>query len=151
MLRAVEKVEAPDKYTVKFTLKEPFVWFLDMLANPMAVAAIVAETISREAAAHRGSVAPDRVADRLHAAPSDSGRRRGADARREGVRQGPRRAAREARPEPTAARPVLRVAGQGRPRRPRRVAVDEAAGAGGDRPGAARHLPACRAWPHRRA
>ena len=24
-----------DKYTVKFTLKEPFAWFLDMLANPM--------------------------------------------------------------------------------------------------------------------
>src|SRR5207249_1325223 len=34
MLRSVDKVEAPDKYTVKFTLKEPFAWFLDMLANP---------------------------------------------------------------------------------------------------------------------
>src|SRR6266545_1534296 len=29
MLRSVEKVEAIDKYTMKFTLKEPFVWFLD--------------------------------------------------------------------------------------------------------------------------
>src|SRR5438477_6724974 len=36
MLKAVEKVEAVDKYTVKFTLKEPFAWFLDMLANPIA-------------------------------------------------------------------------------------------------------------------
>ena len=34
MLKAVDKVEAVDKYTVKFTLKEPFAWFLDMLANP---------------------------------------------------------------------------------------------------------------------
>jgi len=34
MLKSVDKVEAVDKYTVKFTLKEPFVWFLDMLSNP---------------------------------------------------------------------------------------------------------------------
>jgi len=34
MLRSVDKVEALDRYTVKFTLKEPFAWFLDMLANP---------------------------------------------------------------------------------------------------------------------
>ena len=32
MLSSVDKVEAQDKYTVKFTLKEPYVWFLDMLA-----------------------------------------------------------------------------------------------------------------------
>ena len=37
MLRAVERVEAVDRYTVKFTLKEPFAWFLDMIANPMAL------------------------------------------------------------------------------------------------------------------
>jgi ABC-type transport system substrate-binding protein len=36
MLSSVDKVEAPDKYTVKFTLKEPYVWFLDMLANSHA-------------------------------------------------------------------------------------------------------------------
>src|SRR5438876_1374021 len=47
MLRAVEKVEAPDKYTVKFTLKEPFVWFLDMLANPMAVAIVARECVEK--------------------------------------------------------------------------------------------------------
>ena len=43
MLKSVEKVEAIDKYTVKFTLKEPFVWFLDMLANPHAVAIVARE------------------------------------------------------------------------------------------------------------
>jgi ABC-type transport system substrate-binding protein len=36
MLSSVDKVEALDKYTVRFTLKAPFVWFLDVLANPMA-------------------------------------------------------------------------------------------------------------------
>jgi peptide/nickel transport system substrate-binding protein len=42
MLKAVDKVEAVDKHTVKFTLKEPYAWFLDTLASPM-VAAIVAK------------------------------------------------------------------------------------------------------------
>src|SRR5205807_8173842 len=37
MLRSVDKVEATDKYTVKFTLREPFAWFLDMVSNPHAV------------------------------------------------------------------------------------------------------------------
>ena len=32
MLECVDKIEALDKYTVKFTLKEPFAWFLDVLA-----------------------------------------------------------------------------------------------------------------------
>ena len=32
-LEAVERIEAPDKYTVKFTLKEPFTWFVDILAS----------------------------------------------------------------------------------------------------------------------
>ena len=47
MLRSVDKVEAVDKYTVKFTLKEPFAWFLDMLANPMAVAIIAKECVEK--------------------------------------------------------------------------------------------------------
>src|SRR5437867_4441955 len=34
MLDSVTKVEPVDRYTVKFTLKEPFAWFLDMIANP---------------------------------------------------------------------------------------------------------------------
>jgi peptide/nickel transport system substrate-binding protein len=47
MLRSVDKVEAVDKYTVKFTLKEPFAWFLDMLASPMAVAIVPKESIEK--------------------------------------------------------------------------------------------------------
>jgi peptide/nickel transport system substrate-binding protein len=47
MLRSVDKVEAVDKYTVKFTLKEPFAWFLDMLANPMAVCIIAKECLDK--------------------------------------------------------------------------------------------------------
>ncbi len=37
MLAVARPVEALDKYTVRFTLKEPYVWFLDILANPHAV------------------------------------------------------------------------------------------------------------------
>jgi peptide/nickel transport system substrate-binding protein len=33
LLEQVERIEAPDKYTVKFTLKEPFAWFLESLAS----------------------------------------------------------------------------------------------------------------------
>ncbi len=33
LLGMVDKVEAPDKYTVKFTLKEPNAWFVDRLAS----------------------------------------------------------------------------------------------------------------------
>jgi peptide/nickel transport system substrate-binding protein len=47
MLKAVDKVEAVDKHTVKFTLKEPSAWFLDTLASPM-VAAIVAKDSSEK-------------------------------------------------------------------------------------------------------
>jgi peptide/nickel transport system substrate-binding protein len=32
-LEMVDKIDAPDKYTVKFTLKEPYAWFLDQLAS----------------------------------------------------------------------------------------------------------------------
>jgi len=47
MLRSVDKVEALDKHTVKFTLKEPFVWFLDMLSNPHAVAIVAKEVVDK--------------------------------------------------------------------------------------------------------
>jgi peptide/nickel transport system substrate-binding protein len=47
MLRSVDRVEALDRYTVKFTLKEPFAWFLDMLANPMAVAIVAREAVEK--------------------------------------------------------------------------------------------------------
>src|SRR5262245_9404041 len=32
LLESVDKIEAPDRYTVKFTLKEPNAWFIDQLA-----------------------------------------------------------------------------------------------------------------------
>ena len=47
MLKAVERVEATDRYTVKVTLKEPFAWFLDMLASPMAVAIVAREVVDK--------------------------------------------------------------------------------------------------------
>src|SRR6266404_3816605 len=40
LLKSVDKVEAVDKYTVKFSLKEPYAWFLDILASPMVVAMV---------------------------------------------------------------------------------------------------------------
>jgi peptide/nickel transport system substrate-binding protein len=43
MLKSVDKVEAVDKHTVKFTLKEPYAWFLDTLASPMVVAIVPKE------------------------------------------------------------------------------------------------------------
>jgi peptide/nickel transport system substrate-binding protein len=36
-----------DKYTVRFTLKEPFAWFLDMIASPMAGAIIAKECVEK--------------------------------------------------------------------------------------------------------
>ena len=47
MLAALDKVEVVDKYTVKMTLKEPYVWFLDMVANPMALAIIAKEAVEK--------------------------------------------------------------------------------------------------------
>jgi peptide/nickel transport system substrate-binding protein len=47
MLGSLDKVEATDKHTVKFTLKEPFAWFLDTLANPMAVAIVAKECVDK--------------------------------------------------------------------------------------------------------
>jgi peptide/nickel transport system substrate-binding protein len=37
LLEAVDRVEVVDRYTVKFLLKEPFVWLLDILANAMCM------------------------------------------------------------------------------------------------------------------
>jgi peptide/nickel transport system substrate-binding protein len=47
MLSSLDKVEALDKYTVRFTLKETYAWFLDILANPMAVAIIPKECVEK--------------------------------------------------------------------------------------------------------
>src|SRR2546428_12423592 len=68
------------------------------------------EAVSRETPADRGPVAPDRIADRLHAAAPAPGRRGPAHARGEGVREGRRRAPGEARTRPAARSAVRRVA-----------------------------------------
>ena len=45
MYRSIAKIEATDRYTVRFTLKEPFSWFLDHVANPMAGGIIAKECV----------------------------------------------------------------------------------------------------------
>ena len=47
MYRAISKVEAVDRYTVRFTLSEPFAWFLDMVASPMAGAIVARECVEK--------------------------------------------------------------------------------------------------------
>ena len=47
MLRAVDKVEATDKHSVKFTLKEPFAWFLDVVANPVSLPIVARECVEK--------------------------------------------------------------------------------------------------------
>jgi peptide/nickel transport system substrate-binding protein len=47
MYKSIAKIEATDKYTVRFTLKEPFAWFLDMIASPMAGAIIAKECVEK--------------------------------------------------------------------------------------------------------
>ena len=47
MLSAVERAEAVDRHTVKFTLREPFAWFLDALAAPMALAIVPRECVDQ--------------------------------------------------------------------------------------------------------
>src|SRR5262245_2919378 len=47
MYRAIDRVETVDRYTVRFVLKEPFAWFLDMIANPMAGAIIARECVEK--------------------------------------------------------------------------------------------------------
>ena len=47
MFRSVDKVDVLDRYTVRFTLKEPFAWFLDMIANPMALGIVARECVEK--------------------------------------------------------------------------------------------------------
>lgn len=47
LLESVERVEVVDRYTVKFVLKEPFVWLLDILANAMMMWIIAPEVVAK--------------------------------------------------------------------------------------------------------
>src|SRR5262245_11029733 len=47
LISMVDRVEAADRYTVKVLLKEPFVWFLDVVANPMTGAIVARECVEK--------------------------------------------------------------------------------------------------------
>jgi peptide/nickel transport system substrate-binding protein len=47
LLDAVDRVEVIDRYTVKFLLKEPFVWLLDILANAMCMWIVAPEVVAQ--------------------------------------------------------------------------------------------------------
>ena len=47
LLAMVDRVEAPDRYTVKVILKEPYVWFPDVVANPMTGAIVARECVEK--------------------------------------------------------------------------------------------------------
>jgi peptide/nickel transport system substrate-binding protein len=47
MLEPVDRVEVVDRYTVKFLLKEPFVWLVDVLANPRSMWIIAPEVVQQ--------------------------------------------------------------------------------------------------------
>ena len=47
LLDPVDRVEAPDRYTVRFRLKEPFVWLVHMLANPAGTWIIARESVEK--------------------------------------------------------------------------------------------------------
>ncbi len=47
ILEAVDKVEVVDRYTVKFLLHEPFVWLIDVLANPVGTWIIPREVVEQ--------------------------------------------------------------------------------------------------------
>src|SRR6266852_6210568 len=47
ILESVDRVEVVDRYTVKFLLKEPYVWLLDVLANPRSMWLIAPEVVEK--------------------------------------------------------------------------------------------------------
>ena len=47
LLESVDRVEVVDRYTVKFVLKEPFVWLLDILANAMCMWIVAPEVAQK--------------------------------------------------------------------------------------------------------
>ena len=47
MLDPVDRVEVVDRYTVRFRLKEPFVWLLNVLANPISTWIVAREAVEK--------------------------------------------------------------------------------------------------------
>jgi peptide/nickel transport system substrate-binding protein len=47
MLASVDHIEAVDRYTVKFVLKEPYVWLINVLANPRSMWIIAPEVVQQ--------------------------------------------------------------------------------------------------------
>jgi peptide/nickel transport system substrate-binding protein len=47
LLAMVDKVTASDRHTVKFTLKEPYAWFLDAIANPVTLPIVARECVEK--------------------------------------------------------------------------------------------------------
>ncbi len=47
MMASVDNVEVPDRHTVKFTLKEPFAWFLEFCATPVALCIVAKEAVEK--------------------------------------------------------------------------------------------------------
>jgi peptide/nickel transport system substrate-binding protein len=47
LLESVDLVEVVDRYTVKFLLKEPFVWLLDVVANAMCMWIVAPEVVKQ--------------------------------------------------------------------------------------------------------
>lgn len=45
VLEAVDRIDVVDRYTVKFVLKEPYVWLVDVLANPRNMWIIAPEVV----------------------------------------------------------------------------------------------------------
>jgi peptide/nickel transport system substrate-binding protein len=47
MLEPIDRIEVVDRYTVKFLLKEPFVWLVNVLANPIGTWIIAPEAVQK--------------------------------------------------------------------------------------------------------
>jgi peptide/nickel transport system substrate-binding protein len=47
MLESVDRIEVVDRYTVKFVLKEPYVWLVDVLATPRSMWIIAPEVVQQ--------------------------------------------------------------------------------------------------------
>jgi peptide/nickel transport system substrate-binding protein len=47
MLEPVDRIEVVDRYTVRFRLKEPFAWLVNVLANPIATWIVAREVVDK--------------------------------------------------------------------------------------------------------